>query len=40
VRRYHSLADVIPLPLMGLSLPLSILYEGIEIRPEWPGPVE
>jgi Uma2 family endonuclease len=38
--RYHALADVIPLPLLGVSLPLSILYEGIEIRTEWPRPVE
>jgi Uma2 family endonuclease len=38
--RYYRLADVIPLPLIGVSLPLSVLYEGIEIRPEWPRPVE
>jgi Uma2 family endonuclease len=38
--RYHALVDVIPLPLLGVSLPLSVLYEGIEIRPEWPRPVE
>lgn len=38
--RYHVPDDVIPLPLLGVSLPLSILYEGIELRPEWPRPVE
>ncbi len=38
--RYHTLADVIPLPLLGVLLPLSVLYEGIEIRLEWPRPVE
>ncbi len=38
--RHHALADVIPLPLGEISLPLSVLYEGIEIRPEWPRPVE
>ncbi len=38
--RHHTLADVIFLPQLGISLPLSVLYEGIEIRPEWPRPVE
>lgn len=38
--RYHLLTDVIPLPLIGISLPLSVLYEGIDVRPEWPRPVE
>jgi Uma2 family endonuclease len=38
--RYHALPDVIPLPLLGILLPLSVLYEGIEIKPEWPRPVE
>lgn len=37
--RYQTLADVIPLPLLGVSLPLSALHEGIEVRPEWPRPV-
>jgi Uma2 family endonuclease len=38
--RYHTLADVIPLSLLEASLPLSVLYEGIDIKPEWPRPVE
>jgi hypothetical protein len=38
--RYHALADVIPLPLLRVSLPRSVRYEGIEIKPEWPRPVE
>jgi len=38
--RYHVLTDVIPLPLLEISLPVSVLYEGIEIRSEWPKPVE
>lgn len=37
--RYQVPADVIPLPLLGVSLPLSVLYEGIDVRPEWPRPV-
>ena len=37
--RYHALADVISLPLLGIALPLSVLYEGIEVRPERPRPV-
>ncbi len=37
--RCRALADAIPLPLLGLSLPVSVLYEGIEIRPEYPKPV-
>jgi Uma2 family endonuclease len=38
--RYRSLADVVPLPLLGVSLPLAMLYEGIEIRPDFPKAVE
>lgn len=37
--RYQALAEVIPLPLLDVSLPLSALYEGIEVRPEWPKSV-
>ena len=37
--RYHVLDDVIALPLLGVSLPLSVFYEGIEVRPEWPRAV-
>lgn len=28
--RYRSISDVIPLPMIGVKLPLSILYEGLE----------
>jgi Uma2 family endonuclease len=38
--RYHAPTDVIPLPLLEISLPLSVLYEGIDIRSEWPKAVE
>lgn len=38
--RYHGPDDTIPLPLLGISLPLAVLYEGIDIRPEWPRVVE
>lgn len=38
--RYHATDDTIPLPLLGISLPLSVLYEGIGVRPEWPRAVE
>ncbi len=38
--RYYVLTDVIPLPLLDISLPLSVRYEGIELRPEWPKPME
>ena len=33
--RYLASADVIPLPVLGVSLPLAVLYEGIDVRPEW-----
>lgn len=36
--RYQTLPDIIPLPRLGVSLPLSALYEGIDVRPEWPRP--
>jgi Uma2 family endonuclease len=38
--RYRSLDDAIPLPLLGVSLPLTVLYEGIELRPEFPRAVD
>lgn len=38
--RHHALTDMIPLPLLEIALLLSVLYEGIEIGPEWPRPVE
>jgi hypothetical protein len=40
--RHYAPGDTIPLPLLLLeiSLPLSILYEGIDLRPEWPRVVE
>ena len=38
-RRYQSVDDVIPLPLLDASLPLGILYEGIDLRPAFPRAV-
>jgi Uma2 family endonuclease len=40
LKRHRASDDTIPLPLLGISLPLPGLYEGIEIRPEWPRAVE
>lgn len=38
--RHLAPDDVIPLALLGISLPLAVFYEGIEVRPEWPRAVE
>jgi Uma2 family endonuclease len=32
-RRYRSLEDVIPLPLLGITLSLTRLYRSVELRP-------
>jgi Uma2 family endonuclease len=39
-KRYQSADDVIPLPSLGASLPLAILYDGIDLRPAFPRAVE
>jgi Uma2 family endonuclease len=38
--RHLTPDDVIPLPLLGTSLPLAVLYEGIDVRHEWPKAVK
>jgi Uma2 family endonuclease len=35
-KRYQSVDDVTPLPLLEASLPLAILYDGIDLRPAFP----
>jgi Uma2 family endonuclease len=39
-KRYQSVDDVIPLPLLEASLPLAILYDGIDLRPAFPRAIE
>ena len=39
-KRYQSADDAIPLPLLEASLPLAILYDGIDLRPAFPRAVE
>jgi Uma2 family endonuclease len=39
-KRYQSFDDVIPLPLLEATLPLAILYDGINLRPAFPRAVE
>jgi Uma2 family endonuclease len=39
-QRYQSVDDVIRLPLLEASLPLAILYDGIDLRPAFPRAVE
>jgi hypothetical protein len=35
-QRYQSFDDVIPSPLLEATLPLAILYDGIDLRPAFP----
>jgi hypothetical protein len=39
-KRYQFAEDVIPLPLLEASLPLAILYAGIDLRQAFPRAVE
>ena len=39
-KRYQSRDDVIPLPSLEASLPLAVLYDGIDLRSAFPRPVE
>jgi hypothetical protein len=39
-KRYQSVDGVIALPLLEASLPLEILYDGIDLRPAFPQAVE
>ena len=39
-QRYQSVDDVIAMPLLEASLPLAILYDGIDLRPTFPRAVE
>jgi hypothetical protein len=39
-KRYQSVDDVIPLPLLDASLSLAILYDGIDLRPAFARAVE
>jgi Uma2 family endonuclease len=39
-KRYQSVDEVIPLTLLEASLPLAILYDGIDLRPGFPRAVE
>lgn len=38
--RYQSLDDVVPLPALQASLPLAVLYDGIDLRPGFPRAFE